>query len=39
MVPVNSKQPEAAVALLKFLSSEEAAPIITRLGLKPLAKK
>jgi molybdate transport system substrate-binding protein len=38
MLPTNSKQPEAAVALLKFLSSEQAAATITKAGLKPLTK-
>jgi molybdate transport system substrate-binding protein len=39
MVTANSKQPEAAVALLKFLSSAQAAPVITKAGLKPLDTK
>ncbi len=34
----NTKEPEAAVALLKFLSSAEAGPVITKAGLKPLAR-
>jgi molybdate transport system substrate-binding protein len=34
----NPKQPEAAVALLKFLSSKDAAPVIEKAGLKPLAR-
>jgi molybdate transport system substrate-binding protein len=34
----NTRQPEAAVALLKFLSSAEAAPMISKAGLKPVAK-
>jgi molybdate transport system substrate-binding protein len=34
----NPKQPEAALALLKFLSSKEAAPVIEKAGLKPLAR-
>jgi molybdate transport system substrate-binding protein len=34
----NAKQPEAAVALLRFLSSEQAADVITKNGLKPLTK-
>ena len=38
-LPAKAKQPEAAVALLRFLSSAEAAPIITKAGLKPLAAK
>jgi len=33
----NARQPEAAVALLRFLSSQRAAPVITKAGLKPLA--
>jgi molybdate transport system substrate-binding protein len=39
MLTTNTKQPEAAVALLKFLSSEQAAPVISKAGLKPLEKK
>ena len=35
---VNAKQPDAAVALLRFLSSAEAAPVIADAGLKPLTK-
>ena len=38
-LPAKAKQPEAAVALLRFLSSAEAAPVITKAGLKPLAAK
>jgi molybdate transport system substrate-binding protein len=34
----NVKQPDGAVALLKVLSSTEAAPVITEAGLKPLAR-
>jgi molybdate transport system substrate-binding protein len=34
----NTKQPDAGVVLLKFLSSAEAAPVITNAGLKPLAR-
>jgi molybdate transport system substrate-binding protein len=37
-LPANAKQPEAAVALLKFLSSPEAAPVISKAGLKPVAR-
>jgi molybdate transport system substrate-binding protein len=33
----NAKQPDAAVALLRYLSSAEAAPVISKAGLKPLA--
>jgi molybdate transport system substrate-binding protein len=36
-LPKNSGQPEAAIALLKFLSSADAAAVITKAGLKPLA--
>jgi molybdate transport system substrate-binding protein len=38
-LPKNSQQPDAAVALLRFLSSAEAAGVITRAGLKPLAAR
>ena len=31
----DAKEPEAAVALLKFLSSPEAAPVVTKAGLAP----
>jgi molybdate transport system substrate-binding protein len=34
---LHAKQPAAAVALLRFLSSADAAPVITKAGLKPLA--
>ena len=37
-VTANAKEPEAAMALLRFLSSAEAAPVITRLGLAPIAR-
>jgi molybdate transport system substrate-binding protein len=33
----NAQQPEAATALIRFLGSAEAAPVITRAGLTPLA--
>jgi molybdate transport system substrate-binding protein len=33
-----AQQPEAATALIRFLSSAEAAPVITKAGLAPLAK-
>jgi molybdate transport system substrate-binding protein len=36
-VTTNSKQPRAAAELLKFLSSKEAAPVITKTGLTPIA--
>ena len=35
----NARQPDAAVALLRFLSSEQAAATITKAGLKPLAPR
>lgn len=35
-LPAKSRHPDAAVALLRFLSSAEAAEVITRAGLKPL---
>jgi molybdate transport system substrate-binding protein len=35
-VPTNSQQPDAAMALLHFLSSADAAAVITKDGLKPL---
>jgi molybdate transport system substrate-binding protein len=34
----NTRQPEAGVALLHFLSSAEAAPVITKAGLRPVAR-
>lgn len=34
----NSQQPEAASALLQFLSSAEAAPVISEAGLQPLSR-
>ena len=34
-VTANAREPEAAAALLKFLSAPEAAPVVTRLGLAP----
>jgi molybdate transport system substrate-binding protein len=37
-LPKNSQQAEAAVALLRFLSSAEAAAVISKAGLKPLAR-
>ena len=39
VLTTNAQQPEAAVALLRFLSSEQAAPVIAKAGLKPLAKR
>jgi molybdate transport system substrate-binding protein len=37
-LPKGSQQVDAAVALLRFLSSAEAAAVITKAGLKPLAR-
>jgi molybdate transport system substrate-binding protein len=34
--PKGSQHPDAAAALLRFLSSAEAAAVITKAGLKPL---
>ena len=39
VLTTNAQQPDAAVALLRFLSSEQAAPVIAKAGLKPLAKR
>ena len=33
-----AREPDAAVALLKFLSSSDAAPVISKAGLKPVAQ-
>jgi len=38
-LPKNSQQADAAVALLRFLSSPQAVDVITKAGLKPLAAK
>ena len=38
-LPKGSQQPDAATALLRFLSSAEAAAVITKAGLKPLAAR
>jgi molybdate transport system substrate-binding protein len=38
-VTATAKQPEAGSALLRFLSSPEAAPVITKAGLSPLPGK
>jgi molybdate transport system substrate-binding protein len=38
-LPKNSLEPDAAVALLRFLSSPEAARVITKAGLRPLAPR
>lgn len=37
-LPNSTEQPEAAVALLRYLSSTEAAAVISKAGLKPLAR-
>jgi molybdate transport system substrate-binding protein len=37
-VTTNAREPEAAAALLKFLSSSEAAPVVTKAGLAPPAR-
>ena len=36
-LPKNSQQSDAAIALLRFLSSADATPVITKAGLKPLS--
>ena len=38
-LPKNSQQPEAAIALLRFLSSADATAVITKAGLKPLSAR
>ncbi len=38
-LPKSSQHSDAAVALLRFLSSAEAASVITKAGLKPLAAR
>jgi len=38
-LPKGSQQAEASIALLRFLSSAEAAAVITKAGLKPLAAR
>lgn len=38
VLTAKSREPDAALALLRFLSSEEAAPIIAKAGLGPLKK-
>jgi len=35
----NSQNPDTAIALLRFLSSAEATPVITKAGLKPLVAR
>jgi molybdate transport system substrate-binding protein len=39
VLTTNAREPEAATALLRFLSSAEAAPVITKAGLTPLAQR
>ena len=39
LLTANAQQPEAAVTLLHFLSSEQAASVIAKAGLKPLTKR
>jgi molybdate transport system substrate-binding protein len=36
-LPKNSQHPDAAIALLHFLSSADAAAVITKAGLNPFA--
>ena len=38
-LPKNSQQPDAAIALLRFLSSADAAAVITTAGLRPLSAR
>jgi len=38
-VTANAKEPDAGAALLKFLSSTDADPVITKAGLAPVASK
>jgi molybdate transport system substrate-binding protein len=38
-LPKNSQQPDAAIALMRFLSSTEAAEVIAKAGLKPLQSR
>jgi molybdate transport system substrate-binding protein len=38
-LPKNSQQPDAAIALMRFLSSAEAAEVIAKAGLKPLSAR
>jgi len=39
VLPKGSQHPDAAIALLRYLSSAEAADVITKAGLKPLATR
>ena len=38
-LPKNSQHPDAAIALLQFLSSADAAAVITKAGLRPLSAR
>jgi molybdate transport system substrate-binding protein len=38
-LPKNSQQPDAAIALMRFLSSAEAVEVIAKAGLKPLQSR
>ena len=38
-ITMNAREPEAAAALIGFLASPEAAPVVTRLGLAPPSAK
>ena len=38
-LPKNSQHPDAAIALLHFLSSADAAAVITKAGLNPFAAR
>ena len=38
-LPKNSQHADVAIALLRFLSSAQAADVITKAGLKPLAMR
>jgi len=38
-ITANAQHPEAAAALIKYLSSAEAAPVITKAGLAPIAMR
>ena len=38
-LPKNSQQPDAAIELLRFLSSAEAEAVITKAGLKPMGAR
>jgi molybdate transport system substrate-binding protein len=38
-VPVNAKQPDAARALIKFLASPSAGPVVAKTGLEPVTSR